>query len=416
LAANSLVTSLKKLKGNARACVYSEPLWGIPYNLTAPYASVYMLALGLNDRMIGLVVSIGLGFQIFTALLGGAVTDKLGRRWTTLIFDLFSWSMASLIWAFAHNFAYFVIAVIFNSLWRIPMTAWTCLLVEDTDHEQLLDIYSWIYISGLLAAFFAPIAGLLINKFSLIPTMRGLYVFSSILMTLKFYLNFRMASETREGLARMQASKNQNLFRLFSGYDKVLKRILQTPRTLYTIGIMMVMAIYNLVFNSFWSIIVTQKIHIPIQDLAYFPFARSIIMLIFFFLVVPRIREMKFKKPMLIGFFCFILSQIILVLVPERGYLLLLLSVLLEACSFASINVQLDKMVAITVSPDDRARSMALIYVSVIILISPFGWIAGILSGIDRSLPFVMTAILFVAGAFLTIQASRAPGISHISS
>ena len=62
---NSLVASLKELKGNARGCVYTEPLWGIPYNLYAPYVSIYMVALGLSDKQIGLTVSIGWAFQIF---------------------------------------------------------------------------------------------------------------------------------------------------------------------------------------------------------------------------------------------------------------------------------------------------------------------------------------------------------------
>ena len=83
---HSLITSLRSLRGNPRGCVYTEPLWGIPFHLYAPYVSVYMVALGLADRQISLILSISWGFQIVLALLGGAVTDKLGRRRTTLIF------------------------------------------------------------------------------------------------------------------------------------------------------------------------------------------------------------------------------------------------------------------------------------------------------------------------------------------
>src|SRR5690606_15866537 len=85
---HSLITSLRTLKGNPRGCVYTEPLWGIPFNLISPYASVYMLALGLTDRNIGLVLSVSWGFQVFWALMSGAITDKLGRRRTTLLFDI----------------------------------------------------------------------------------------------------------------------------------------------------------------------------------------------------------------------------------------------------------------------------------------------------------------------------------------
>src|SRR3954463_16010505 len=77
---HTLITTLKSLTGNPRGCVYTEPLWGIPFNLYAPYVSIYMLAFGLTDSHIGLILSISWGFQILMALLSGVITDKLGRR------------------------------------------------------------------------------------------------------------------------------------------------------------------------------------------------------------------------------------------------------------------------------------------------------------------------------------------------
>ena len=49
LTSHSLVKTLLDLRGNARGAVFTEPLWGIPFNLYAPYVSVYMLAFGLTD-------------------------------------------------------------------------------------------------------------------------------------------------------------------------------------------------------------------------------------------------------------------------------------------------------------------------------------------------------------------------------
>ena len=113
---HSLIITLRSLTGNPRGCVYTEPLWGIPYNLIAPYASVYMVALGLTDQNIGLVLSVSWGFQVLWALLSGAITDKLGRRRTTLIFDILAWSVPALIWAFSQNIWWFLAAGIMNSI------------------------------------------------------------------------------------------------------------------------------------------------------------------------------------------------------------------------------------------------------------------------------------------------------------
>jgi len=79
-------------------------------------------------------------------MIGGAITDKLGRKRTTFIFDIFSWAVPCLIWAFAQNFYYFLAAAFVNAVWRVTDNSWRCLLVEDTEGRLLVDIWLWIYI------------------------------------------------------------------------------------------------------------------------------------------------------------------------------------------------------------------------------------------------------------------------------
>jgi len=165
---HSLITSLRSLTGNPRGCVYTELLWGIPFNLYAPYVSIYMIALGLSDADIGLIVSISWGFQVIFALLSGIITDKMGRRQTTLIYDILAWAVPALVAALAQDFWYLLIAGIINSTWRITMNSWTCLLVEDAEPEQLVDIYTWISISNQIVGFIAPLAGIAIGIFTLV--------------------------------------------------------------------------------------------------------------------------------------------------------------------------------------------------------------------------------------------------------
>ena len=46
---NPLIAALAGMKGNARACLWPEPLWGVPYNLYLPSASLFMAALGRSQ-------------------------------------------------------------------------------------------------------------------------------------------------------------------------------------------------------------------------------------------------------------------------------------------------------------------------------------------------------------------------------
>jgi len=383
-------------------------LWGIPFNLYAPYVSVYMLALGVSDKQIGLIVSISWGFQIIMALLGGVVTDKLGRRRTTLIFDILSWSVPALISAFAQNFWYFLAAGIVNSVWRIVLNSWTCLLVEDADQSQVVDIYTWIYIANIIVGFVAPLTGIFIGAYSLVPTMRGLYIFAALMFVLKAILTYRMTQETGQGQVRLHETRHQSVFGVLGEYKDVLRALLHTPQTLYTAGIMLVLSISSMISGSFWAIIVTEKLHIPARNLALFPFVKSAIILLFFFVVMPRINKMHFKLPLVFGFLGFVASQLLLITAPDQSYLYLVISVFLEACCFAAVSPLVDQMIVLTIEPKERARIQSILYVGIILLTSPFGWIAGMLSEIDKGLPFILNLILFAAGAVLATMAGNA--------
>ncbi|KAF0107100.1 MAG: putative major facilitator superfamily transporter [Chloroflexi bacterium] len=411
-----LFNSLIQFKGNARGCVYSEPLNGIPCNLYMPYVSVYMLALGVTDTQIGLTVSISMVFQLILALFSGVITDKLGRRKNTLIFDLISWTIPALISAIAQNFWFFLGAAIINSFIRVTQNSWMCLMVEDSEPDQLIDIFSWIYIIGLLAAFFAPLAGLMIKSISLIPTMRILYLFAAVSFTLKAFITYKMTEETKQGVIKMHETDGKSLFDSLGEYKNVLREILHTPKTLYTAGIMVIMNICMMVNYLFWSIIVTEKIKIPVQNIAMFPFIKSLIMLVFYFVVIPRMRTLHFKIPMIFGFMGFVVSRLVLVLAPVNGYALLFFSVFLEACSLATLNPLVDQLTVLSIDPKERARIQSILYVGIILISTPFGWIAGALSEANKSLPFILNIFLFLVGGILAYLAGRSSAGSQTKS
>jgi MFS family permease len=373
-----------------------------------------MLALGLNDSKIGLLTSIGMVFQVFWTLMSGVITDKLGRKRTTLIFDLISWSIPALIWAVAQNFTYFLVAAIINAVWRVTHNSWNCLMVEDTDPDILVDVYSWIYIAGLLAAFAAPLAGLFIDRFGLVSTMRGLYALAFVMMSAKAITMNLLVRETQQGQVRMKQTRDQSLFAVLRGFPAVFKQMMRSPATLYTLGLMVILNIAWTIRGTFWAIVVSKELSIPDAHLSLYPFARSMTMLFFFFLAMPRlqrlaaVRQWDERVLMLFGFLGLIASKILLVATPVGGYGMLLIATILEGCSVPLTSTLLDKMTVVTVDAKERARVMALLNVMVLVFASPFGWIAGQLSTVDRRLPFVLSVGLFAAGGVLVSLSRRA--------
>src|SRR6185436_7723674 len=128
----------------------------------------------------------------------------------------------------------------------------------------------------------------------------------------------------------------------------------------------------------------------------------------FFFIVMPRFNKMHYKLPLVMGFLGFIASQLLLITAPEQSYLFLIGSVFLEGCCLATISPLIDQMIVLTIDPKERARIQSILYVGIILITSPFGWIAGTLSGLDKNLPFVLNIALFGAGAILAYLAGNA--------
>ena len=221
-----LIELLKNNKGNPKTLILMEPLWGIPYNLIAPFATLYMYTQGITDVQIGLILSVSMVVQVLFSFIGGILTDKLGRKFTTMMGDFFGWGVACLIWAVSGNFWFFLTAVLFNSFEQINQTAWYCLLIEDADSRDLIGIYTWVNIGGLIAIFFAPISGLLINTFSVVPVVRVLYFVFAVNMLIKVIITFRYCEETRQGKIRMAETKNTSVFQMIYEYKDLIPKVL----------------------------------------------------------------------------------------------------------------------------------------------------------------------------------------------
>ncbi len=118
--------------------------------------------------------------------------------------------------------------------------------------------------------------------------------------------------------------------------------------------------------------------------------------------------KLHFKVPLVLGFAGFVLSQALLITIPEKGYALLMVSIFLEACSIAVVSPLVDQMTVRTVDPKERARIQSILYVGIILFTSPFGWIAGTLSQANKNWPFILNIVLYAAGGILAYLAGEA--------
>ena len=383
-------------------------------NLCLPYMSVFMLALGLNDVDVGLVASVYMVSQMIFAFISGALTDRFGRRLSVAIFDALGWSVPCIIWIFAVDIRFFIVAAIFNGAMRVPMNAWNCLMIEEAEKSQITHIYTLIIICGHLSALFSPITSILISNFTLIPAIRILIVNAFIVMTTKIVLLYVLSKETAIGAVRMKETKEISFVAQIGGYYGVLRLIRKSRGILFAVTISSLFAIISMLNSTFWQILVSQKLEIPDSTLPIFVMLRSIIALICFFTVIARINQQKLKNPLLLGFASYFAGQVLLLLIQPFGqlrYFILIVTLLFDGLGGGILAMLSESMVAMHADEKERARMLAIIQMTIMAICAPFGWIGGVLSDISRDLPFILNLGLIGVGvAIILIYYKRNPG------
>ena len=409
---NPMLVTLLGLRGNGRASVYTEPLWGLSMMLVLPYASVFMLALGVHDAQIGLLATISMLSQVVFGLLSGVITDKLGRRMTTAVFDIIAWAIPCLIWAFAQNFWWFLVASVINGAWQVTQNSWDCLLVEDVDRAEIPKVYSLIKVAAEFSALFAPIAAILVSTLGLELAVRILYLNAFFIMSVKIWILYRYTTETATGVVRMEQTRGVSIWTSLKEYRGVLGLIVRSKGTLFSLAIAAVVGAVALVNATFWQVVIIQRLGVPDALLPFFPMVRSLLSVLFFFTLIPRLTHAKhLKAPTLIGFGVYLAGQLLLVGIPSPDgaavastYALLAVCLILDAFGGGILFMLAESLVALHVDQHERSRVMAIQRTCVMLVTAPFGWISGWLSAMDRRLPFVLTAVLLGIGAVVAAR------------
>ena len=391
-----LIQVLGRNKGNPRTLVLIEPLWGIPYNLIAPFATLYMYTQGVTDVQIGLILSITMVVQVCFSFFAGILADKLGRKTTTMMGDFFGWGLACLVWAASQNFWLFLLAALLNCFEQINQTAWYCLLIEDADQRDLVGLYTWINIGGLVAIFFAPISGMLVSANSVVPVVRVLYVLFALTMMTKCFITYKFCHETRQGQVRKAETKGMSPFRMLGEYRQLIPMLLKNRAVVKAVAVAVLLYIANVVNTNFFSLYVTQRLGLSDNYLALFPILNAGVMLVFMVGIQHKLNALKFRAPLWAGLALYAVGALVLLLSPVGGLGFVLLNVFLTAVAASLVNPRKDALLQLNLDPQERARLNALIMASTVALSSPFGYLAGWLSSIDRRLPFGFMILLFL--------------------
>lgn len=389
---------------NAFSMLMYEPMWGIPYNLFSPYLSLYMVALGCSASQIGIINTVGIVLQMVFSLLAAPITDRMGRKRATLVFDMASWSIAVAIWIFASSFWGFIIAAVIQSINRVVHISWNCLMIEDTEKDLLVPMFSWLTIAGLLSALFSPVAVELVKSYTLVPAMRWMMGFAFVSMTAMFMLRNAATHETSVGKVRMEQSKSEPFLQQLKAMFLVTRDIRRNRKTLF---FFILTALYNAAITAkapFFALLLTEALGFDDYLTGYFTAASSFVMLAVYLFVQPVLARFRPKVPLSIGLMLCAAGSVVL-LPTFQSYranlAAVIVSVVLSALGTAVAQPFIDGISHGSIDNDRRANMTSILVATTLLTSAPFVLFGGFLFDWYPRISFLVATALFILSAVL---------------
>lgn len=309
-----------------------------------------------------------------------------------------------LLWMFAQDFRWFVVAAMFNGCMRVTDTSWSLLLIEDAPTHSLVHLYSITHICGFLAGFFAPLAYTFVQSYSVVPTMRVLYGISFVMMTAKFVILYFTTKETSVGLRRMAETRGTSLLSRLWESRFVLLQMLKSRRAMLTIGYFACFTGFKTINDTFWPLLITEKLGIPAENLSLFSTLKTLLLLACYFAIVPKLDLRRFRNPVLLGLVLFMVQEILLLLMPQGAYWLVLLTVVMEAFAISLLNPLSNSLQVVNIDREERARMLGFFAAICMLITSPLSTIAGAIAEQNLALPYVLNLGLTVAAIVFAIM------------
>ena len=397
------------LKGNTRVCVAAEPLWGIPFVLYNFYLSLYMRAHGVTDQQIGFLISLGFISAVVFSFFGGIVTDALGRKRTTLIFDLFAWPISILLYMLADRFWMFALATVVGGALRIVMVSWHLLIVEDAGTEERVAAYNLINMINICTGVITPLGGILVRSLGIIAGERILLGFAVVSMTVMIFLRNHYIKETtlgREILAERRRARHFHPRSVFLFYGRIFEALRDEPQRKLVLAATILFSTYVPIgtFSSlYYAPYLTEVLGLSKHVISILGSVSSVVLFLVLAVLAPRIPSGRRLWAMIAGLLIQITSLLLFIIIPRHSLAWALVCAAVFAVGYGLLRPFLDAMLAEVTEGRERAGFYALQNLAISFLSAGVGFISGFLYHRNPVLIYLLSMGILLACASLLI-------------
>lgn len=406
-----IVQSFLLLRGNTKVSVMCEPLWGIPFTIYTFYLSLYMKEMGVTDEQLGIIIAAGFLSAAFFSPFGGIITDYLGRKRTSFIFDSLAWPIAIFVYLISRSLIMFILATVLNNLAKIVAVSWNLMVIEDADSEQRKAAFNLLNIINISLGILTPLAGLVVARYGVVKAERAFMIFAIISMTAMILIRNKYYTETRIGKQILEEQKGLS-------FKDVLKKGLYSGtfaqmrnnnrlKVVFLIQILFNLTLPLGAFNSmYFAPFMTEQIGIDKAVVSILGGVYAGVMLVVFLFITPAISHKHMSSSIVTGLFLQAVALIGITAVPEGMMFFAILAVALYSFGYGIFMPFFSTLIADVSEGKERAGIYSLVNTVTAVLSALIGLGSGFLYAAAPRFIFYITALLLglcVIGMFVFI-------------
>ncbi|PKO11738.1 MAG: hypothetical protein CVU39_27810 [Chloroflexi bacterium HGW-Chloroflexi-10] len=186
--------------------------------LLFPFFSLYLTQkfnVGMTEA--GLILGIFSVFGLFGGMIGGALTDKFGRR-KLILFGLIFSALSTLTLGLVNDFAMLIpLAMLIGLLSDVAGPAHAAMIADILPEKQRAEGFGVLRVVGNLAWIIGPTIGGFVANYSFL----ALFIIDAVVSCIVAFLFYTLMPETKPETDEEHAS--EGILQTFKGYGQVLR-------------------------------------------------------------------------------------------------------------------------------------------------------------------------------------------------
>lgn len=352
---------LSKLERNSRICTAMFPLWAIPYTVYMFFVSLYLKGQGLTDIQIGNIMVVANVAALVCSVIGSPIVDRLGRRWSTSVFDIASSALPPLILFLSPTYPAAIVAMALTGMNRIMSVGYYLLMIEDTSEENSVVSMNMFNLILVFAGLVTPLAGLVVERMGLVSAERMFLLVSVISMTLLTTTRHLLLKETPTGLAiknRLRSEKSGfSIIRLGREYAATFRYIFHDRRVFSAVLVNALIYVYYTVGTStslLFTPYFTDFLKVSSAQVGIVGGIYAVGTLLSMTLFNPRITRFNMSRYTAVACLGSMVGFLVLIIAPKGNLPVILAGVLITALSYGVLKTVADSLLAIDTSGEQR--------------------------------------------------------------